>query len=280
MKASNANLGGIIIFRVSQQGQSQSGYDYHVALITATATESAGVKTLYKQWQEHRFDGENQTYYTSAFERDGIRYKVVFAQQGEMGMTAAAVLSMKLIQRFRPRYLLTLGIAAGVSVQKTDEQFFGDVVVADMIWNYAAGKFVSADSTDIQFGGVGFLPRPTVIQMDPRIREYVELAANSSENQCHIHIGPMACGSTVVANREILDKQVYSQFPHTIGLDMESYAVMYAAENAAQPQPYALVIKGVSDYADGEKSDDYQKFAAYTSAEFAKLLYEKFLPLN
>lgn len=55
---------------------------------------------------------------------------------------------------------------------------------------------------------------------------------------------------------------------------------MYAAENAAQPQPYALVIKGVSDYADDEKSDDYQKFAAYTSAEFAKLLYEKFLPLN
>ena len=108
----------------------------------------------------------------------------------------------------------------------------------------------------------------------------MELAANSSENQCHIHIGPMACGSTVVANREILDKQVYSQFPHTIGLDMESYTVMYAAENAAQPQPYALVIKGVSDYADGEKSDDYQKFAAYTSAEFAKLLYEKFLPLN
>ena len=249
-------------------------------MITATATESAGVKTLYKQWQEKSFDGDDQIYYISVFERNGVRYKVVFAQQDEMGMTAAAVLSMKLIQRFRPRYLMTLGIAAGISAQKTDEQFYGDVVVADMIWNYAAGKFVSADNANIQFGGVGFIPRPTVIQMDKMIRRYVEMAVNSGENQCHVRIGPMACGSAVVANREILNKSVHSQFPHTVGLDMESYAVMYAAKNAAQPQPYALVIKGVSDYADGEKSDDYQKFAAYTSAEFAKLLYEKFLPLN
>lgn len=279
MEASGS-IGGIIIFQVSQQGQSQHQYDYHVALITATATESAGVKTLYKQWQEKSFDGDDQIYYTSAFERDGSRYTVVFAQQGEMGMTAAAVLSMKLIQRFRPRYLLTLGIAAGVSTLKMDEQLYGDVVVADMIWNYAAGKFVNADGADIQFGGVGFVPRPTVIRMDPKIREYVGMAVNSNKNQCHVRIGPMACGSAVVANREILDKQVHSQFPHTIGLDMESYAVMYAVENAAQPRPYALAIKGVSDYADGEKSDDYQKFAAYTSAEFAKLLYEKFLPLG
>jgi len=249
-------------------------------LITATATESAAVKTLYTQWQETRFYGDDQIYYTASFERDGNRFRVAFAQQREMGMTAAAVLAMKLIQLFRPRYLVMPGIAAGISTQKTDEQFYGDVVVADVVWNYAAGKFVSTDCADIQFGGIGFIPRPTVIRMDPKIRTCVEKAVNSSENQCHVRIGPVACGSTVVANREILDKQIHSQFPHTIGLDMESYAVIYAAENAVQPRPYALVIKGVSDYADGEKSDDYQKFAAYTSAEFAKLLYEKYLPLN
>lgn len=88
MEASGS-IGGIIIFQFSQQGQSQPQYDYHVALITATATESAGVKTLYKQWQEKSFDGDDQIYYTiyytSAFERDGARYTVVFAQQNEMG---------------------------------------------------------------------------------------------------------------------------------------------------------------------------------------------------
>lgn len=61
---------------------------------------------------------------------------------------------------------------------------------------------------------------------------------------------------------------------------MESYAVVYAAENATLPRPIPIIIKSVCDFADSKKSDEYQKFAAYTSCEFAKLLYEKFLPLE
>ncbi|MCI6585699.1 MAG: hypothetical protein MSC47_01020 [Oscillibacter sp.] len=60
---------------------------------------------------------------------------------------------------------------------------------------------------------------------------------------------------------------------------MESYAVAYAAEHAVEPRPVPLIIKSVCDYADAQKSDQYQKFAAFTSCEYAKLLYEKFLPL-
>ena len=53
----------------------------------------------------------------------------------------------------------------------------------------------------------------------------------------------------------------------------------YAAVNATEPRPCPIIIKSVCDYADSQKDDRFQKFAAYTSAEFAKLLYEKFLPL-
>jgi nucleoside phosphorylase len=52
---------------------------------------------------------------------------------------------------------------------------------------------------------------------------------------------------------------------------------MYAIKEAPVPRPKGLIIKSVCDYADEEKSDQYQKFAAFTSAQFAKLLYEKFL---
>ena len=105
-------------------------------------------------------------------------------------------------------------------------------------------------------------------------------AAASPENQCHVHIGPMACGTSVVANRDVLEKQVRSQLQGTVALDMESYAVAYAAEHAVEPRPVPLIIKSVCDYADAQKSDQYQKFAAFTSCEYAKLLYEKFLPLK
>ncbi|MGN1095157.1 MAG: hypothetical protein ACI4QR_02080 [Eubacteriales bacterium] len=257
-----------------------SVYNYAVALITATDTEAMVLKHIYDDWQEVRFENDEQLYYESSFEKDGKRYKVITAQQNEMGMTAAAVLSMKLISHFRPRYLIMVGIAAGVALENIEEQIYGDVIVPDIIWNYSAGKFVSAENSDIRFGEVGFIPRPTSVNADEDIIGFVENAASSSENQCHVYIGPMASGSAVVASSEILNKQIRTQFQHTAGLDMEAYAVVYAAENATSPKPKALVIKSVCDFADSRKSDKYQKLAAYTSSEFAKLLYEKFLPLD
>ncbi len=172
-----------------------------------------------------------------------------------------------------------VGIAAGVALDNVERQMYGDVIVPDVVWNYSAGKFVNPGSSDITFGDVGFLPRSSFVSIPEEIIPYIKAAMSSDENQCHVHIGPMACGSTVVANKKILERQVHSQLITTAGLDMESYAVVYAALHATEPKPVPIIIKSVCDFADSEKSDDYQKFAAYTSCEFAKLLYEKYLPL-
>ena len=52
---------------------------------------------------------------------------------------------------------------------------------------------------------------------------------------------------------------------------MEGFGLFYAASNSAHPRPqYTVLIKSVTDYADPEKSDDFQDYAMYTSAEFAK----------
>ena len=90
----------------------------------------------------------------------------------------------------------------------------------------------------------------------------------------------MACGSAVVANRAIIEKQIQSFMPDTIGLDMESYGIYYTAQNATFPKPKAIVVKSICDYADSEKSDKYQKFAAYNSSLFTKELIEKYLPFT
>ena len=98
--------------------------------------------------------------------------------------------------------------------------------------------------------------------------------AESKDHEFKIHMGIMACGSSVVANKNYVDTRVRALMPETVGLDMESYSVFYTAENCTSPRPKALVIKSICDYANDEKSDQYQKFAAYTSSEFAKWLME------
>ena len=252
-------------------------YDYYVALITVTATEEAGLRYMYDDWKLLLLEGDEQQYYETSFERDGKIHKIVTARQSEMGMTAAGVLTMKMISIFKPKYVIMVGIAAGIAHKKTVDQIYGDVVVPNVVWDYSSGKFVSAANASLKFGGVGFIPRPHFVNTDEVMLEAVEHAMHSEENECFVHIGPMACGSTVVANSEVVNKQIHSQYVNTVAVDMESYAVMYAVKQAPTPRPRGLVIKSVCDYADEEKSDQYQKFAAYTSAQFAKILYEKYL---
>ena len=254
-------------------------YGTDVAILTVTDTEYNAVK-YFCDWQEYRVPGDEQLYETCAFERDGKQYNAVLVQFPEMGMTAAATGTMKLIHAFRPRYVIMVGIAAGVALENVAQQIYGDVIAADVVWNYASGKFVSPEMSYISFGDVGFIPRSTRVSIPEEVLPYIRQAAESKENQCHVQIGPIACGSTVVANRSVLEKQVHSQFRDTVGLDMESYAVVYASLHAPEPKPAPMIVKSVCDYGNAEKADDFQRFAAYTSFEFAKLLYEKYLPLD
>ena len=252
-------------------------YDYHVALITVTETEEAGLKRMHNNWSPIISEDDDQQYFETSFKRNGDTFKIVTARPKEMGMTAAGILTMKMISIFKPKYVIMVGIAAGVAHKNSVDQIYGDVVVPDIVWDYSSGKFVSSQRASVTFGDIGFIPRPHFINTDKSILEVVKQAMESSENECHVHIGPMACGSTVVANREIVEKQIHSQYGDTAALDMESYAVMYAVKESIAPKPKGLIVKSVCDYANEEKSDQYQKFAAYTSAQFAKFLYEKFL---
>ena len=250
-----------------------------VALISVTNTEFNAVMHFH-DWVSKTVEGDDQVYQFAQFDRDDKSYTLIHARQPEMGMTSAAATATKMIYEFRPRYLVMVGIAAGVAQEGITEQMYGDVVAPDIVWNYSAGKFVSPEDADISFGDLGFVPRSTHLAVPSEVMPYIYKAIESPENECHVHVGPMACGSSVVANRNVLEKQIRSQLSSTAGLDMESYGVVYAAVHASMPRPVPIIIKSVCDYADSRKTDNYQKFAAYTSCQFAKLLYEKYLPFE
>ena len=246
--------------------------------ITAVEIETAGIKNLYDSWRRIRVNGDKQAYYETFFEKDGKSHRIITAQQSVMGMTAATVLTMKAIEEFHPRYIIMSGIAAGTGDEA--KQIYGDVIVPATIWDYSTGKFVGPDDTEIRFGDLGFLPRPRSVYTDPEIIEIVRSTIGREDNEFHVHIGPLACGSSVVANRSVVEKQILSLFPRTVGLDMESYSVAFTALNSKEPQPKAIIIKSICDFADNEKSDQYQKFAAYTSSRYAKYLLENHLPVD
>ena len=247
-------------------------YDYDVAVITAVSTETKSIKRCYDKWERISIDNDDKTeYYATDFYSGDEKKRLVTCQQMHMGMTSCTLTCMKLIEHFRPRYLIMAGIAAGI---RGDVQMYGDVIIPDTVWDYSTGKFVSKNKSEVHFGDIGFLPRPSFMQLDDDLAALIKELAESKDHEFKIHMGMMACGNSLVASENYVNNRVRSLMPQTLGLDMESYGVFYAARNCTKPRPKPLVIKSICDYADEEKSDQYQKFAAYTSSQFTKWLIE------
>ena len=247
-------------------------------ILTAVEVETASIMSSFDGWKRKKLPGDEQRYFEAFLERDGQSYPIITAQQAVMGMTASSSLAMKAIYTFHPEYLIMSGIAAGTGEESL--QMYGDVLVPDMIWDYSTGKYVGPDEAEIRFGDVGFLPRPVSIATDPELLTIIRDTIGAEDNEFHVHVGPLACGSSVVANSNMVDKQIKALFPHTIGLDMESYSVYYAAANACEPKPKAIVVKSICDFANSEKGDKFQRFAAYTSAGYVNYLLRKHLPVD
>jgi nucleoside phosphorylase len=247
------------------------------AYIYVTETEHDAVMRMY-DWKETVFDGDDQLYYEAETEKNGHSVRIAAAQQDEMGMTASATLTTKMIHLFVPEYVIMPGIAAGTkNILGSDAQEFGDVLLANAVWNYSNGKYVSPNEAEIVFGEIGFNPRPTMVKITGDHLTQIQKYLQSKQSEFYVHSGPLASGTAVVANESLIKKQIYGSFEDTEGVEMEGYGVAYAVSHALSPKPHTIIAKSVCDFADERKNDIYQKFAAYTSCGFVKDLLEKVL---
>jgi len=99
---------------------------------------------------------------------------------------------------------------------------------------------------------------------------------NRPKTDINIHIGPVATGAAVIANSKTIEVIKQSK-RKVLGIEMEIFGVMYAAMNCSKPRPYVFGLKAVCDFADSNKSDGFQDYAAYVSARVLYKLIELYL---
>jgi nucleoside phosphorylase len=68
---------------------------------------------------------------------------------------------------------------------------------------------------------------------------------------------------------------IRGQHRNLMAVDMETYGVYGAAIYGPDPRPTYFSIKGVSDFGENDKSDKWQPYAAYTSAQALRALIER-----
>lgn len=252
-------------------------YDYDIAILTALQDpELTEILALNADWKELKFGDDATRYHSGTFKNDNKKLKVIAASSPQMGMVATSSLAMKLIHNFRPRFIIMTGIAAGIK----GESNFGDILVADQTYDGTSGKITTNHE-----GTKGFSPNPTPISLDADIKERIRSYQSNNElffkiknewrgikpqTELNLIVGPVVSVPYVIQNEEELMNLKVNQ-RKLIGLEMETYGLFYSANNGFNPKPIPISIKSVCDFGDKEKADNFQKYAAFTSAKF---LYE------
>lgn len=265
----------------------RSEYDYDVAIINALQTpEHSQLKSVFGDgWRRVMFPLDDfNNYYEKVIEtkdRQSVRCVVTYANQ--MASIASASLATKMIYNFRPKYLFMTGIAAGISQETMN---YGDILIASEVFDGASGKI----RTNKESGQPVFEPdirqKPidaellnifNRLQSDRNlltsIYEAYPITTGKPNTQLSIHIGPIASVPAVISNKQEIDKLKIQGERKLKGVEMEAYGMFYAACNAIKPLPkFVATLKSISDFADAEKNDLYQEYAAFTSASLLKYL--------
>lgn len=256
-------------------------YGTDICVVTALQIEMDAVYRLPWAWEEPEPLDDSTFIRRASFTVNEQTFQVVTACAHRMGSVSAALLTSKLINAFSPRFIAMTGICAGIK----EKVNIGDVVLFEPVWEWPSGKLVDGD------GGTYLQPSPHQIPIADFIVARAEEMRNDknlwvgiqsswpAEAPAHtlnLVVGPGASGSAVIADSATVPA-IKLQHRKVTAVEMEAYGVCAAARCSTSPKPTAIIMKSVCDFADDNKSDKWQPYASYTSAQGMHAFFNRYL---
>jgi nucleoside phosphorylase len=194
----------------------------------------------------------------------GAGGRVAIAELGQGTIDAALAVSHA-VELFRPGAILFVGIAGALH----DDLRIGDVVVAVRVYAYQSGTVSDA----------GFLARPRSHDADRELEQRARVVARDRPDSPPVYFRPVAAGDVVLNSRtQPLSEQLERHYNDAGAIEMESAGMVRACHVCRVP---ALVVRGISDRADGAKeivdAGGSQPLAARNAADFAVAVITDFL---
>lgn len=243
-----------------------------VAILTALNEELDAVLRLPLDWSEFRAEADATRYHETTVETAKGPMRLVAATASRMGMAATASLASKIIDLYRPSYMVMGGITGGIRGRVS----LGDILIADPSYDWGSGKYEIID------GERKFSPNPDQLRIDPDLRLELVKAANDEvmlsvirssypgvklEHPLKCHVEAVASGAAVLSDSTLVE-DIKAHNRKLYGVEMEIYGLMMAAETCSKPRPLVFSAKAVSDFADPTKSDDIRPYALHASSNF------------
>ena len=209
---------------------------------------------------DHMTDRETKTFAGMNFYRGKIRDKDVVLVQSGVGKVNMAMCTQIMIDRFAPDCVINAGVAGAVA----KELSVGDIVISDEAMQY------DMDCTTVGYA-VGEVPGLdcSIFPADPRL---IELAQSAGEKV--LPDVRLLTGRVVTGDRFVSDVSLKDWLRDTCGgccTEMEGAAMAQVCyENSV---PY-LVLRAISDQADGDAPETFDVFIKKAIRHFSDLMLE------
>lgn len=244
------------IFVIQGEKEEMSDLFVDLLIITALPEELETIRSHLPQEEKIHSKYCELTYYVGSLEMEGgssCSYGITCLFQ--MGNTDAGVSASYAIRDLNPSYVFVFGVAAGV----VDRVELTDVIVATHIFYYEQAK-LHAGMVEI---------RPQSYRTDALLHKRLSnfaLSYDAADTDCQVKFGPFAAGEKVVADSRAVEELKKSE-PKLLGIEMESYGVARAVAGAFH-RPRFIAVRGVSDFANERKNDEWRAQALHNASKF------------
>lgn len=236
-----------------------------ILLLTVNQRETDALRAVFGSTQEPKvFTRGDYAYLRFAPVVDAVgqpqREVIAFTcQMGSERSGAALQRVTTAIDHFEPAVVLAVGVGFGLKAK----QKLGDVLIANQVTTYESVRLNKDGSIERRAETLAATPA------------WLERAMQITLPDIQRRSGLMLCGEKLVDNADFRES-LRRDYPFAIGGDMESFGVATACNGHDRLRIGWLVIKGVSDFGDGDKNavserqsdfDQYQ--AAYRAAMVA-----------
>jgi nucleoside phosphorylase len=232
-----------------------------IALLTATPTERDTVlkhlEPAAGESQVYLVPHENNTYFVGRLGQ----YPVVLCMcaMGASGRDSAQIVTGEVIRFWKPSALIMVGIAFG---KDPERQRIGDALISERIIAYEperVGVEASVSRGQHFLAGARLLDRFRNFTVGWEFRD-------PAGGRCEPRPGAILSGEKLVDNPDF-KALLFEQHSYAIGGEMEGVGLAAAAE---RERCEWILVKGICDWADGEKTDNHQRFAAASSVSLVR----------
>lgn len=245
--------------------------DDSVDVVVVTALEKERDAVLRYLDSPQRIESKNRVVYKSYLQHENSKsgYQVLLFCLGGMGNVQASTAVTQAIDVWNPAAIILTGIMGGV---EASDRLLGDLIVAEQIVGYELGKVKDA-GTERRFEVLRsthlliekarhFPPEKWAVQSKTILRP----DGLSGRIITKVHFGVVASGEKVIADT-ITIPELQSSWVKLIGVEMESFGTALAVYQS-DSAPAMLMVKGICDWADPSKNDEWQAYAADVAAAY------------